>query len=137
MPVAKVFADTNVLLYSHDPRDGRKLMAAREWLEFLASQGCGCTNLQVLNEAAHVLLRRRWRQSPAEVYAAVDAFRSMGAAPVTWVEVERARVLSEPVFCTTPRATRGGTACSSPRPWSSAARITCPKTFRTGIGWKG
>ncbi|HEV7251823.1 MAG TPA: hypothetical protein VGN97_01795 [Mesorhizobium sp.] len=65
MPAVKVFIDTNVLLYSHDRRDLQKFAASRERLEALATRGLGCTNLQVLNEGAHLLLRKRWFRSPS------------------------------------------------------------------------
>jgi predicted nucleic acid-binding protein len=95
MPAAKVFIDTNILLYSHDRRDLQKFAASREWLEALAIRGLGCTNLQVLNECAHLLLRKRWFRSTSEAYAVVEGFRVLGDSSVTWVEVEQARSLHD------------------------------------------
>ncbi len=93
MPGAKVFIDTNILLYFHDRRDQAKAHHAAQWLRRLADTAAGCVNLQVLNEAAHVLLRKKWYDAPATVHSIIDDFATLGNAPVTWPEVLLARIL--------------------------------------------
>jgi predicted nucleic acid-binding protein len=66
MSAAKVFLDTNILLYSLDARDIRKRDIARELLEGLCKSGGGYISLQVVNEFASNLIRKFGR-SPAEV----------------------------------------------------------------------
>ena len=44
------FVDTNVLLYSLDPRDPIKKARSKEWLEYLWQFGAGRLSWQVLHE---------------------------------------------------------------------------------------
>jgi len=46
----RFFVDTNVLLYSSDPRDPSKQDAARQWLGALWEHEAGCLSWQVLHE---------------------------------------------------------------------------------------
>lgn len=50
--------------------------------------------MQVLNEASHVLLRKKWYDAPA-AYAMIDQFAALGDTPVTWSEIALARLLHE------------------------------------------
>jgi len=45
-----VFVDTNVILYTFDPRNPQKQSRAREWLRACWLQRCGRVNSQVMNE---------------------------------------------------------------------------------------
>jgi predicted nucleic acid-binding protein len=53
---ARVFVDTNVLIYARDLRDNAKCQTAQRWLDELASRRRLLTNLQVLNEFTRWLL---------------------------------------------------------------------------------
>jgi predicted nucleic acid-binding protein len=55
---ARVFVDTNVLIYGRDPRDASKRLTAFEWLRLLWNEGRGRTSIQVLNEYYDVVTRK-------------------------------------------------------------------------------
>lgn len=95
MPGASVFIDTNVLLYVHDRREKekQKANAALAWMRRLTDDEIARTNLQVLNEVAHALLRKKWFESPETVYAIVDGFAALGDTSLSWSDVARARAL--------------------------------------------
>ncbi|PYE87339.1 PIN domain-containing protein [Phyllobacterium leguminum] len=93
MPGAKVFIDTNVLVYSHDRKSPDKSQRALAWLESLGTRDCAQTNLQVLNELTYVLLRKKWFDSPTTVFAIVDRFAILGNDPLNPADVEFARAL--------------------------------------------
>lgn len=65
---ARVFVDTNVLIYARDQREHDKRKQAQQWLEILADRRQLLTNLQVLNEFTRwLLLNERSRaRSPAQ-----------------------------------------------------------------------
>ena len=44
--------------------------------------GSGCTNLRVLNEVTHVLLRKRSDLAEADIFRQVDTLRFFGDAPL-------------------------------------------------------
>jgi predicted nucleic acid-binding protein len=54
----RIFVDTNLIIYSRDRRSGEKAAKARHWLRYLGERGWAVVNLQVVNEATDVLLRR-------------------------------------------------------------------------------
>jgi predicted nucleic acid-binding protein len=93
MPDAKVFLDTNILLYLHDQKDGAKARTAEAWLRTLIAQQRACLNLQVLNEAASAMLRKSWFDRPDQVFAIIDDLAELGDTPIGWAEVEIARLL--------------------------------------------
>lgn len=93
MPGAKVFVDTNVLLYLHDRSDAAKALRSQKWLTNLAAQQVAVINLQVLNELTYVLLRKRWFDDVGAVFAIVDDFASLGSTPIEMQELEFARQL--------------------------------------------
>ena len=93
MPAAKVFLDTNTLLYLRDRNAPAKSKIAHQWfLELIRQQGAQI-NLQVLNEATNAMIRKRWFESPRQVYAIVDDFAELGDAPVGWNDIVAARTL--------------------------------------------
>lgn len=93
MPAARVFVDTNVLLYIHDRNERHKAAQSLDWLRALTEQQIGQINLQVLSELTHVLLRKKWFQSANVVFSIVDDFAALGDSPVGWTEIALARVL--------------------------------------------
>lgn len=91
MRVARVFIDSNVLLYTRDAELSDKANTALTWLRALAQSDAGCINLQVLNEITHVMLRKR-QDLPAEtVFASVDELRVLGTSPIDRQTTLRAR----------------------------------------------
>lgn len=50
-------------------------------------------NLQVLNELASVLERKRWFDTHEDVFRIVDHFVALGSSPVTLKTVETARTI--------------------------------------------
>jgi predicted nucleic acid-binding protein len=56
---ARVFVDTNVLLYIHDRKNPDKRKQALAWVSYLTARDCARLNLQVLNELTYVLLRKK------------------------------------------------------------------------------
>ena len=86
-----VFLDTNILLYIHDVAADDKRKAALDWVRYLAERQKACINLQVLNEIANVLERKRWFAEYSRITAIVDAFTALGSSPVTLATVHQAR----------------------------------------------
>jgi predicted nucleic acid-binding protein len=82
MPAARLFIDSNVLLYTRDRTLAEKAGAAAAWLRAAARRGAACANLQVLNEITSVMLRKRGDLAPDEIFAAVDALAFLGTAPL-------------------------------------------------------
>jgi predicted nucleic acid-binding protein len=93
MPGARVFLDTNTLLYLHDRKDIAKGKAVQVWLATLITHQLACLNLQVLNEAASAMLRKRWFDRPEQVFSIIDDLAELGDTPVGWGEVGMARLL--------------------------------------------
>ena len=91
MPGVRAFVDTNVLLYTRARRSIEKGKTARDWLRALATRQAARINLQVLNELAYVLLRKKWFDTAETAYALVDEFAVFGDSPLTWTEIQRAR----------------------------------------------
>ena len=88
-----IFVDTNVLLYSHDRKSIAKAERAQFWLWELAKHERATINLQVLNELTDVLLRRKWFETPEQVFSISTGFAELGNSPVTLREVAEARRL--------------------------------------------
>ena len=90
---ARFFVDTNVLLYSHDRKNIEKAAKAQFWLKDLAARERVTINLQVLNEFTDVLLRRKWFETPEQVFSISAGFAELGSSPLTLGEVDEARQL--------------------------------------------
>jgi predicted nucleic acid-binding protein len=88
-----IFVDTNVLLYSHDRKNIEKAERAQFWLRELAKREQATINLQVLNEFTDVLLRRKWFETPEQVFSISTGFAELGNSPITLREVGEARRL--------------------------------------------
>ncbi len=93
MPDADVFIDSSVLIYLHDRREPEKGAIASATLKRIAEEQRAKTNLQVLNEVAHVLLRKKWFDSPATVFSIIDKFGVFGKAPITPEQSSLARLI--------------------------------------------
>lgn len=87
---ARFFVDTNVLLYSHDRKNIEKAGKAQLWLKELARRERAIINLQVLNEFIAVLLRRKWFETPEQVFSISAGFAELGNSPLTPREVDEA-----------------------------------------------
>jgi predicted nucleic acid-binding protein len=85
---ARVFVDTNVLIYARDRKNESKRAKARVWLKALAATGLGHLNLQVLNEFTRWVLANEPHRLLDEVRAEVDALREWGDKPLDDEEVE-------------------------------------------------
>jgi predicted nucleic acid-binding protein len=91
MPAISVFADTNVAFYSRDEAADAKVTAAGQWLMHAGNQGALCVNLQVLNELASVLFRKRRHLSSEQVYDAIDKLAVFGTESISVETVLSAR----------------------------------------------
>jgi predicted nucleic acid-binding protein len=89
----RVFLDSNVLLYGKDRQSGPKTGVANHWLRSCVYLGAACTNLQVLNEVTHVMLRKREDLAVEEIFAAIDELSFLGRSPISEPIVARARQL--------------------------------------------
>ncbi|MEW9804610.1 PIN domain-containing protein [Mesorhizobium sp. ZMM04-5] len=88
-----VFVDTNIYFYAHDVRLPEKQAACRSWLVALGARRLGKTNLQVANEFADVVLRKRRDISPDIVFSLVDDILVWGSAPIDSETVAAARAI--------------------------------------------
>lgn len=70
---SRFFVDTNVLLYSVDPRNAEKRDRARQWLRALWEHGAGCLSWQVLHEFYVNAVRKIGAPAP-EARATVEVF---------------------------------------------------------------
>jgi predicted nucleic acid-binding protein len=84
---ARVFVDTNVLIYARDRKDESKRAKARAWLTALSDSGLAHLNLQVLNEFTRWVLANEPHRSLDEVRTEVDALREWGDKPLDDEEV--------------------------------------------------
>jgi predicted nucleic acid-binding protein len=93
MPGARVFIDSNVLLYTRDRNVSDKTEKALHWLRTSAGRNQACANLQVLNEVTHVMLRKMRVMTTRQVFEEVDGLRFLGVTPVGKETVLKARAL--------------------------------------------
>jgi predicted nucleic acid-binding protein len=71
---AKVFLDTNVLVYAQDEDAGTKRARARALISEVAEAGSGVISTQVLQEF-HVVATRKLRIAPLQSKAVLQSFR--------------------------------------------------------------
>lgn len=95
MRAVKVFADTNVAFYSREDTNDPKAATARNWLRECAGRRMLNLNLQVLNELANVLFRKRKSLSNDQVFEAVDKLSVLGTHPVSMPTIHAARAVRE------------------------------------------
>lgn len=91
MPGARVFVDSNILLYTRDLELSEKAQAALDWLREAVRRELACTNLQVLNEVTNVMLRKRGDLSAQEIFAQVHELCVFGVSPIDQKTVTTAR----------------------------------------------
>lgn len=91
MPAARVFIDSNVLLYTRDEDLSEKATAASRWLREAVLRNLACANLQVLNEVTHVMLRKRRDLRAEQIFEAVDDLQFLGVSPIDGRVAMRAR----------------------------------------------
>ncbi len=93
MPGAKVFVDSNVLLYGRDEALAAKARISNGWLREIVQRKIATANLQVLNEVTSVMLRKRRDLTAQEIFAAVDALVFLGTSSIDDTTVGVARTL--------------------------------------------
>lgn len=87
---ARVFVDTNVLIYARDRKAAAKREHAQLWLAELARSGRLVINLQVINELTRWTLRSEPQRPIADVRSEIGALRTYGEAPVGVAETDLA-----------------------------------------------
>jgi predicted nucleic acid-binding protein len=88
--IARVFVDTNILVYARDQRQHDKRKQARQWLKILADRRQLLTNLQVLNEFTRWLLLNERSRALEALRNEVGLLASYGAAPLSAAEMDNA-----------------------------------------------
>lgn len=83
------FIDTNLLVYSVDPRDPQKYESAREWVRLLWDTGRGRISFQVLHEFYSVATRKRGID-PAIARRYVRTLKQWNGSDRSFVVIERA-----------------------------------------------
>jgi predicted nucleic acid-binding protein len=87
---AKVFVDTNILVYAHDAQEGYKQEAAKSILRKLSEQQSGVLSMQVLQEFYNTATRKLAHSLPrSEARAIVEDF-SYWCVETTAAEISRA-----------------------------------------------
>jgi predicted nucleic acid-binding protein len=92
---AKVFVDTNVLVYAHDVDAGPKQRTAENVLEGLRQRGLGVLSMQVLQEFYNTATRKLASRLPKEeARAIVDDF-SHWCVAITPTEIKQAFLIED------------------------------------------
>ena len=92
---ARVFVDTNVLVYARDQREHDRRKQAQQWLEVLANHRLLLTNLQVLNEFTRWLLLNERLRALEALRSEIELLASYGAAPLSTADLDRAWTVRE------------------------------------------
>lgn len=87
---ARVFVDTNILIYARDLRENEKRPVAQAWLEALARRRALLTNLQVLNEFSQWLMRNERAAALETIRQEISLLAEYGHEPLDADDVERA-----------------------------------------------
>lgn len=88
---ARVFVDTNVLVYVHDSTEPEKQALAYAWYRHLWQSRQGRLSVQVLNEYYHTVTRKlKPGRSPALARKDVQALQAWKPIPVQLATIERA-----------------------------------------------
>jgi predicted nucleic acid-binding protein len=69
----RVFLDTNILVYAHDAKDGRKQAISKEILRGLTYTGSGVVSMQVLQEFYNTVTRKLVLPLPRDEARAIVA----------------------------------------------------------------
>ncbi len=92
--MTRLFLDSNVVIYSLDPRDGGKQRRALEWLSAAAAQSSLTISPQVCAESRSIAVRKLGLK-PSLAREAVEKLLPWCTAPMTAEEVRRALDLIE------------------------------------------
>lgn len=87
---AKVFVDTNVLVYAHDQKEGYKQEAAKRVLRELSQQQSGALSMQVLQEFYNTVTRKLASPLPKDEARAIVEDFSYWCVETTPKEIKRA-----------------------------------------------
>lgn len=87
---ARVFVDTNVLIYARDWKEQEKRKRAQEWLEALADRRQLLTNLQVVNEFTRWLLLNERSRTVEALRHEVGLLAPYGVDPLNSADMHRA-----------------------------------------------
>lgn len=90
---ARVFVDSNCILYLYELESTDERARAREWFGALTDFRAATTNLQVLNEVTNVFFKRMKQWSPDEIFDVVDTFSTWGRTSLSDRDVALARQL--------------------------------------------
>ena len=91
MRAVKFFADTNIVFYGRDDATDERVELSRAWIAKAAERRALCINLQVLNELASILFRKRRQLTAETIFAIIDDLSSLGCEPVKLETVIAAR----------------------------------------------
>ena len=81
--VARVFFDTNSLIYVNEHKIPDKMQRCALWLEELSLTKSAVINLQVINEFINVAIRKKQFEDYAQLFLLVKEFSNLGSTPVT------------------------------------------------------
>jgi predicted nucleic acid-binding protein len=87
---AKIFVDTNVLVYAHDQKEGYKQKAAKSILHNLLQQNSGAVSMQVLQEFYSTVTRKLAYPLPRDEARAIVEDFSYWCVETTPEEIKRA-----------------------------------------------
>jgi predicted nucleic acid-binding protein len=85
----RFFVDTSVLLYSADPADAARQLAARDWLKALWESGSGRLSWQVLHEF-YASAVRKLRAHSTEARITVELFATWQPVDTSFGLIQRA-----------------------------------------------
>ncbi|MGD0831496.1 MAG: PIN domain-containing protein [Terracidiphilus sp.] len=87
---AKVFVDTNILVYAHDQNEGYKQAAAKRVLRELSQERSGALNMQVLQEFYNTATRKLAFPLPRDEARAIVEDFAFWCVETTPAEIKRA-----------------------------------------------
>ncbi len=91
--VAKVFFDTNSLIYVNEHKIPDKMQRCALWLEELSLTKSAVINLQVINEFINVAIRKKQFDDYAHLFLLVEELSKLGSTPLTLQTIENARMI--------------------------------------------
>lgn len=92
---AKVFIDTNILVYAHDNQAGRKQKTARSTLLGLAQTRLGAVSMQVLQEFYTTVTRKLASPLPKEEARAIVEDFTYWCVATTPAEIKQAFLIED------------------------------------------
>lgn len=92
---AKVFIDTNILVYAHDNKAGPKQHAARDLLLDLAQSRLGALSMQVLQEFYTTVTRKLTSPLPRETARAIVEDFTHWCVATTPAEIRQAFLIED------------------------------------------